>query len=190
MVNKVEIGFRHKWGISVGVTLLSLAIIITTDLTIESSYDLNQIMLDTVSLIWVDFWRRFTSSGGGNTLTFLIIASLSNKLNRWFAVYLLTALFLIITVNNLTKMGFAEERPAWSSHEFAKQGLSCNMEFGYPSGHAMTAATLAGVLYAFYTRGKEFKSHVALYIIGGLVAFIYAIAMSFSRVILAKHSLK
>ena len=70
----------------------------------------------------------------------------------------------------------------------AAAGLSCNMEFGFPSGHAITAATLAGIVFSLYVDGKSYNTHKIGYIVGAILAVVYALLMSASRVVLYKHT--
>ena len=62
------------------------------------------------------------------------------------------------------------------------------MEFGFPSGHAITAATVAGIVYSLYVDGKSYNSHKIGFIVGAILAVVYAVLMSISRVVLYKHT--
>ena len=107
-------------------------------------------------------------------------------------VYFTLLITTIVTLMNIQKMLYKENRPQWERDGLSTHNeLKCSMEYGNPSGHSMIASTLAFALVFDHMETNKNRTRnvrIAYAIAHTCAAVLYAFVMGISRVIVAAHS--
>lgn len=111
----------------------------------------------------------------------LLIFALTDK--KYEALIYFCLMQFIISFNSALKNVYHQARPYWVESEI--KALSCNKEFGKPSGHAMQSLLMCLMLPILLVRSQIKIRNIILYII----VIIWAFMTALSRIYLGMHSI-
>ncbi|CAD8065744.1 unnamed protein product [Paramecium sonneborni] len=117
-------------------------------------------------------------------IAFLIFIFTENKLAYIIYVCLIQS---ITSINSVLKNLYHQPRPYWIESEI--QALSCNKDFGKPSGHTMASLTTFALFPLIVLPQNFKKKHRPIQIIVIGIMSIWTVMAALSRIYLGMHSI-